>query len=257
MASSIRGRTSTGNESERERLDLRQSMELLSESTVQHDSALSYEFVPSRRPGRREPLLVLLHGHASNEGDLLGLVPYLDDRFQIASPRGPQRLAAGAYAWFRTTYAASGPIVHEGEESESRKRLAAFIDEVASRYGADPTRVYLLGFSEGATLALSFALTVPEQIAGVAALSGRLLREVLPTIADPEELAGCPMFLGYGIHDDVVPIGRARSTREFLAGFGVDLDYREYPSGHQIGPQALMDVAAWLSARLDAPRRDR
>jgi len=233
-----------------------QSLQLVGDSTVRHDGALSYEFVPARRvQAGKPPLLVLLHGGGSNEGDLLGLVPYLDDRFQVVSARAPIRVEAGAYSWFRTTFTAGGPIVHEGQEAESRKALAAFIDEVIGRHGADPARVYLLGFSQGATLALSFALTVPDEVAGVIAAGGRLLREVRPTFAPVARTAGLPLFVAHGIHDDVVPIGRARANREFLVGLGVDLTYREYSTGHQIPPQALTDMAAWLSARLDAPRR--
>ena len=182
-------------------------------------------------------------------------MPYLDSRLQVVSARAPNRIEAGAYSWFRTTFTAGGPVVHEGQEGESRKALAAFIDEVIGRHGADPERVYLLGFSQGATLALSFALTVPDQVAGVIAAGGRLLREVLPTFAPAARTTGLPLFLAQGIHDDVVPIGRARANREFLLGLGIDLTYREYSTGHRIPPQALTDMAAWLSARLDAPRR--
>lgn len=238
-------------------MDFRQSIELVSDSTVRHDSALSYEFVPARHAGSDPaPLLVLLHGHAANEGDLLGLVPYLDERFHIAAVRAPQRIAAGSYGWFRVTFAGTGPIVHEGEESDSRRRLAAFLDDMVARHAIDATRIYLLGFSQGASVALAFALTVPGQIAGVVALSVRFPREVVPTLAPAERIAGSAMFLAHGIHDDIVPIGRARATREFLCGLGVDLVYREYVSGHQIAPQALSDAAAWLSAECeDRPKR--
>ena len=232
------------------------ALQLVGDSTVRHGGALSYEFVPARRASvEKPPLLVLLHGGNSNEGDLLGLVPYLDERLQIVSARAPNRIEAGAYSWFRTTFTAGGPVVHEGQEGESRKALAALIDEVIVRHAADAERVYLLGFSQGATLALSFALTVPDQVAGLIAIGCRLLREVLPTIAPVERIAGLPIFLAHGIHDDVVPIGRARATREFLGGLGVDLTYREYSTGHRIPPETLTEGAVWLTQRLDAPRR--
>ena len=237
---------------------LHRSLQLVGDSTVRHDGTLSYEFVPARRASAaKPPLLVLLHGGGANEGDLLGLVPYLDERLQVVSARAPNRIEAGAYSWFRTTFTAGGPIVHEGQEGDSRKALAAFIDEVIERHGADREGVYLLGFSQGATLALSFALTVPDQVAGVMAVAGRLLREVLPTLAPAARIAGLPLFVAHGIHDDVVPIGRARANREFLLGLGLELTYREYSTGHQIAPQTLTDMTKWLGAQLDAPRRSR
>ncbi|MCX7890741.1 MAG: phospholipase [Burkholderiales bacterium] len=233
-----------------------QSLQLVGGSTVRHEGSLSYELVPPRQMGpEAPPLLVLLHGGGANEGDLLGLVPYLDPRFQIAAARAPHRVEAGAYSWFRTTFTAGGPVVHEGQEADSRKALATFIDGVIARHGADHRRVFLLGFSQGATVALSLALTVPRQIAGVVAIGGRMLREVLPSMASAARVAGLPVFVAHGIHDDVVPIGRARATREFLRGLGLELAYREYPSGHQISAQALTEIAAWLADRLDAPPR--
>lgn len=224
----------------------------IGESPVQHDAALSHEFVFARRgmPGP-PPLLVMLHGFGSNEADLLGLVPYLDERLYIASARGPLRIETGAYGWYRVAHTAGGPIVHEGEEQASRKRLAAFIDEMIAEHFIDRHRVFLLGFSQGATLALSFALTVPERIAGVVVFGGRVMRELPGSMATPEQIANMPIFMAHGLHDDVVPIARARSSREFLLGFDADLNYREYPSGHKIAAEMLTDASAWLSDRLN------
>ncbi|HKY02638.1 MAG TPA: alpha/beta fold hydrolase, partial [Burkholderiales bacterium] len=221
-------------------------------STVRHDASLSYEFVHARRgiPGP-PPLLVMLHGFGSNEGDLLGLVPYLDDRLHITSVRGPLRVEAGAYGWYRVSHTAGGPIVHEGEEHESRKRIARFIDEMVETHAIDPLQVYVLGFSQGASMALSLALTIPEKLRGTVALGGRVLREVTGTMAEAETIAGVPVFMAHGLHDDVVPIGRARSSREFLAGLETDLTYREYPTAHQISPDMLTHANEWLSERLN------
>lgn len=225
----------------------------VSESAVRHDAALSYEFVHARRgmPGP-PPLLVLLHGFGSNEGDLLGLVPYLDERFHIASARGPLRIEAGAYGWYRVSHTAGGPVVHEGEERESRKRLARFIDQMIEAHDVDSKKVFVLGFSQGATLALSLALTIPERLGGTIALSGRVMREVSNSIASPEAIAQAKIFMGHGLHDDVVPIGRARSSKEFLCGFDVDLTYREYPAAHQISSDMLTHAGGWLRQAVDS-----
>lgn len=224
----------------------------MGESPVQHDAALSHEFVSARRgmPGP-SPLLIMLHGFGSNEADLLGLVPYLDERLHIASARGPLRIETDAYGWYRVAHTAGGPIVHEGEEQGSRKRLALFIDEMIEVHCVDPRRVFLLGFSQGATLALSFALTVPERIAGVLIFSGRVMRELPGSMASPARIANMPIFMAHGLHDDVVPIARARSSREFLLGFDADLNYREYPTGHKIAAEMLTDANGWLSEHLN------
>jgi phospholipase/carboxylesterase len=220
---------------------------------VHHDACLSYEFVHARRgmPGP-PPLLVMLHGYSSNESDLLGLVPYLDERLHIASVRGPLRIDAGSYGWYRVSHTAGGPIVHEGEEQESRKRLAHFIDQMIDAHDVDTRKVFMLGFSQGATLALSLALTIPERLCGTLAFGGRVMRELSGSIASAETIAQARIFMAHGLHDDVVPIGRARSSREFLCGLDVDLTYREYPVAHQISPDMLTQAGEWLRQAMES-----
>jgi phospholipase/carboxylesterase len=210
------------------------------------------EILPPRRPEEgRPPLLVLLHGVGSNEHDLLGLAPYVDPRFMIASVRAPFPSGSGGFAWFRVTFTAGGPMIDEEQEAKSRELLPRFIDSLVLDHGADPHRVFLLGFSQGAIMALSLALAQPRRYAGAAAFSGRILPQVGSAIPDPAALAGTPIFLAHGVLDDVIPVTRARSARAFLSGLPVRLDYREYSTGHEIGGPALRDAAVWLTARLD------
>jgi predicted esterase len=77
-----------------------------------------------------------------------------------------------------------------------------------------------------------------------------VLREVAASFAPPDRIRGLEVFSGYGVHDDRVPIGRGRSTCELLRGLGVDLTYREYGCGHQVSPEMMNAIAAWLRERL-------
>ncbi len=215
---------------------------------------MTYELLPPREPAPgRPPLLVLLHGVGSNEHDLLGLAPYVDPRFMIASVRAPFASGSGGFAWFRVTFTAGGPMIDEEQEAKSRELLPHFIESLVRDHGADPDRVFLLGFSQGAIMGLSLALTQPKRYAGVAAFSGRILPQVGSAIADPQALDGTPIFLAHGCLDDVIPVTRARSARSFLSGLPVQLDYREYSMGHEINGPALRDAAGWLTAHLDEP----
>ncbi len=230
------------------------SFSLLASLRPDEIEGMSCEVLPPRSPtADAPPLLVLMHGVGSNENDLLGLVPYLDPRFMIASVRAPFASGAGGFAWFRVTYTAGGPMIDEHQEAQSRALLPQFIERLVPEQGADPTRVYLLGFSQGATMALTLALSHPLRYAGVVAFGGRILPHVGSAIPDANALDGARMFLGHGTLDDVVPVTRARSARSFLSGLPVGLDYHEYAMGHEISGPALRDAAHWLTARLDEP----
>jgi phospholipase/carboxylesterase len=197
------------------------------------------------------PLLLLLHGIGSNEYDLYGLAPFLDERFLIISVRAPNTLGPGSYAWFEADFTPQGPVINPEQAEVSRKTLITFLNEAVTAYGADPKQVYLMGFSQGAIMSASVALTKPGLVAGVVLMSGRILPEIQPLIAPREELEGLPFLVVHGIVDMVLPITYGRASRELLSSLPVELTYHEYPMGHEVNQESLSDVTAWLSQQLD------
>jgi len=53
-----------------------------------------------------------------------------------------------------------------------------------------------------------------------------------------------------GQYDPVLPVHHGRAARDQLATLPVDLTYREYAMGHEVTPESLADVVAWLQERL-------
>jgi phospholipase/carboxylesterase len=211
-----------------------------------------YDPAPS---SARPPLLLLLHGVGSNEDDLITLAPYLDRRFFVVSARAPYTLAPGAYAWFHVAFTPDGPSIDAEEAERSRVALLAFINELLTAYQLDAERVYLLGFSQGAIMSQSLALTQPDPLAGIVAMSGRILPEVEAQLAAPEPLTGLPVLVVHGTDDTVLPIRYGRAARDRWATLPVALTYREFPMGHQISAESLQTITVWLTARLDSERR--
>ncbi len=196
------------------------------------------------------PLLLLLHGIGSNEEDLIGLAPYLDQRFLIVSARAPNSYSWGGYAWFEIEWLPNRIKIDREQAMASRELIVAFIGEAIAAYGADPARVYLLGFSQGAMMSAWVALSQPGLVAGTVLMSGRIPEEVRDQIAAPDQLTGKPFLVVHGTRDQTLPIANGRASRDLLQGLPVDLTYREYPMAHEVSAESLADVAAWLSARL-------
>jgi phospholipase/carboxylesterase len=206
-----------------------------------------------RRPAQGDsvpPLLILLHGIGSNEQDLMGLEPYLDRRLLIVSARAPNLYGWDGYAWFEIEWLPNGMAINRAQAEQSRDLIIRFIGEAVVAYGADPARVYLMGFSQGAMMSGWVALTQPELVAGAALMSGRIPEEVRAQVAAPERLAGKPFLVVHGTYDQVLPIEFGRASRDLLQQLPVELTYREYPMAHEVSAQSLTDVVAWLSARL-------
>ena len=205
----------------------------------------------AHRDGARPPLLILLHGVGSNERSMASLAPSFDPRFLVISARSPIALGPNAFAWFHVTFTPQGPVIDRDEAAAGWAHVARFADEAVSAYGADSERVFLAGFSQGAIMALATLLTAPERIAGVAAMSGRLLPEVLPHAAPPDALRGKAVLIVHGVMDEKLGVHYARTAREQLERFPLALTYRELPITHAVTPESLAEVSAWLTALLD------
>lgn len=199
----------------------------------------------------KPPLLMLLHGVGSNERDLFGLAPYLDERFLILSVRSPMTLGEGSYGWWRVDFTSRGPQMDPTAAIEARETLLSFVEEAVVGYEADPARVYLMGFSQGAVNSMSALLAAPEKLAGVVAMSGRVLPDAMAGAVAPERFKGLPLFIAHGLYDDVLPIEAGRAARDFFSTLPVDLTYREYPMAHTINEESFEDARGWLSEQLD------
>lgn len=205
-------------------------------------------------PGQKPPLALLLHGVRSNELDLYSLAPNLPPQTRVVSLRAPLERGPDSYAWFDVTFLPGGYRINPEQLDHSRSLVVDFATQAAAAFGADPERIYLLGFSQGAILSLTVALTQPELVAGILPLAGRIPPEVKPWIVAPERLAGLPVFLAHGRSDAVIPFFWAEQARDFLRSVGVTLTFMEYPAGHRIPPDMLADAVSWLDASLIAPR---
>ncbi|MFM7320224.1 MAG: alpha/beta hydrolase [Armatimonadota bacterium] len=205
--------------------------------------------IPPRAEGRYPPLLVLLHGMGSDETDLAEIAPLLDPRFHIVSVRAPFPHPPG-WSWLPTAVARDGGLLVDEEYTQGvRDRLASEIRKWIEAYGTDPWRTYLLGFSQGAGVALHAAVTVPGCAAGAVVLSGRLNGTI--EFEASAAVDGLPVFVAHGTHDAVVPVEQGRAIRKFLEIRRMRVEYREYPSGHEASAETLADVARWLADRLD------
>ena len=204
---------------------------------------LSVVYQPPRKPAPgKPPLLVLLHGFGANEQDLLPMARRLDSRLAVASLRGPYQVRPGSYSWVNGNTA--------DELDNARRTVIECIDQIADSNGADRGRVYLAGFSQGATLTLAIALTEPEKIAGAAVLSGRLAAAVRDNHAAPERLRGFPILVTHGTDDQQIPLRSAHDIRKALKPMGVALDYDEFESGHYISDVNVDVLNRWLRRRL-------
>ena len=205
---------------------------------------------PPEVPSERPPMAVLLHGLGADELDLFGLAPYLDPRLVVVSARAPREAQPMGYSWFDIDWSETPPRIDFEQVVESRSLILRLVAQAADAHGADPSRVWLVGFSQGASMATACALGWPERLRGIVAHSGRITRRAVPRLP-VAGLAGFPVLWQHGRADPVVPVAFGHEARDLLSALGLRVDYREYPIGHEIGEQSLRDLSGWLTRRID------
>jgi phospholipase/carboxylesterase len=195
----------------------------------------------------KNPLILLLHGYGSNEEDLFSFATELPDEYYIISARAPYDLQYGSYAWYAINFDADENKFSDNEQARSsRDLIAKFIDELTRNYPIDSAKTSLLGFSQGAVLSYAVALSHPEKIQKVIALSGYLSDTIFENDYLKNDLSKLKIFASHGIADQVIPVDWARKTKPFLDKLGIAAVYKEYPIGHGISPQIFSDFKNWL-----------
>jgi phospholipase/carboxylesterase len=197
----------------------------------------------------KNPLLLLLHGYGSNEQDLFSFASELPDAYYVISARAPYDLQYGSYAWYAINFDADqNKFSDEKQAVASRDLIGKFIDELVAEYPIDPDEITIIGFSQGGILGYAVALTYPEKIKRLAALSSYLNQDIIQ-MATPEKLNHLDIYSSHGTMDQVIPISWSRQAPELLKDMGLKHIFKEYPIGHGVSPQNFYDLLAWLNGK--------
>lgn len=193
------------------------------------------------------PLLILLHGYGSNEQDLFSFAEELPAELLIISAQAPLSMGFGGYAWYSINFDdINGKFSDLKEAKESIDKIAIFIDDIKKKY--NPTKTFLLGFSQGAILSYSLSFFYPNKINHVIALSGYINKELLP--AEISKEIQTDYYCSHGAVDQVLPVEWARNSKPFLDNLEFKNNYSEYNVGHGVAPQNFFSFKKWIEERL-------
>jgi len=204
--------------------------------------------------GQAKRVVVFVHGYGADGADLLGLAdplaPHLPDTAFYA-PDAPEPCAGNPFGrqWF------SIPWLDGSSEADSLAGLVraaadlnGFLDKVLTDEGLGPEALALVGFSQGAMMSLHVAPRRPAPLAGVVAISGRLL---LPDHLAQEAVVKPPVLLIHGDQDPVVPFADMSRAAEALTAAGFELyGHVMRGTGHGIAPDGLGAALQFLQSRL-------
>jgi phospholipase/carboxylesterase len=192
-------------------------------------------------PDRKYPTIFTLHGKGSNEKNMFGLVAPLSDDFIIVGIRGDLTLGAG-FQYYELK--SLGNPIREMFDQAARQ-LEAFLLYATEKYPIDSNKRYLLGFSQGAILSMTLALTMGDQLKGIVALNG-YVPGFVKTEYPLRSVKDVSMFISHGEFDPIFPIRIGQETASYFHDQTQRLTFTTYPTDHSISEENQNDFVQWL-----------
>lgn len=190
------------------------------EAPLPHRGARIFTLAPAR--GAVRSAAIYLHGRGAPAEDILSL-------HRVLGVDGMLGLAPEACenSWYPQRFIA--PYEYNRASVESAHALIASLIDQLDAQGVPPSRVALVGFSQGACLSLDHALRHPRRFGAIAAFTGGAIGDADPLPRAPSDIAGTPVFLGANDPDPHIPYSRVEATARALASAGAAVTLRRYP----------------------------
>lgn len=199
-------------------------------------------------PAEARAAMIMLHGRGADAADIIALS-------QIVGGTGILYLApeAAGHTWYPYSFLAPSEHNEPGRTS-ALGVIARLIAEVGNTRGIAPERIALLGFSQGACLALEYSARHPRRYGAVFALSGGLIGETVTLQDYSGSLAGTPVFVGCSDSDPHIPLERVKQSAEIMGALGANVTERVYPNmGHTIVEDEIIHIRRIVRTMLDGP----
>jgi phospholipase/carboxylesterase len=221
------------------------------------DAPAPLETIEIETGPKPQAAVIWMHGLGADGNDFVPVVPELGLprglRVRFVFPHAPMQpvtINAGMVmrAWY-DVFELGGGREDEGGLRASQVRLEELIAREKAR-GVVAGRIVLAGFSQGGAMALLTGLRHPERLAGIMVLSAYLpLARTLPAEASPAN-RDVPIFMAHGSLDDLIPVARARRSRDLLLEMGFQVAWHEYAMPHSVCPEEIRDIGRWLRETL-------
>lgn len=208
---------------------------------------------PRLRPrdgGNPDALVVLLHGYGADGRDLIDIGSAWADllpRVAFVSPHAPDPCEGAPMGrqWFPLTFRDPHELTRGAEMAAPL--LREFLAAELAKYDLPPQRLALVGFSQGAMMALKLATTAAVAPAAVVAYSGMWV-DAGAGRADVELPARPPVLLVHGTVDEVIPADALFASAQGLAAAGVPVEWHlSHGLGHGIDEEGLAHGGAFLA----------
>ncbi len=199
-------------------------------------------------------VVIWLHGLGADGHDFVPIVPELTlpaglhVRFIFPhAPVRPVTLNGGMRmrAWYDIKSLSRADLQDDAGIRESAATVMQIVAE-QRKAGIAANRTVIAGFSQGGAITLHAVCRLEEPLAGAMALSTYLpLHDTLPgELTDAAKAT--PVLMCHGRADPVLPLSMGTSSRDGLKGWGMKVEWHDYPMAHSVCAEEIDDISAWL-----------
>jgi phospholipase/carboxylesterase len=178
-------------------------------------------------------VLIMIHGRGASAQDILSVADYLAvNGFALLAPQATNN------TWYPYSFLAK-PSENEPWLSSAIALIGEVVEDV-HKAGVSNEHIFLLGFSQGACLALEFAARNASGYGGIVAFTGGLIGDKIYKENYQGDFGGTPVFIGSSDPDPHVPVARVEETAVILEGMHARLTKKIYKNmGHTINQDEI------------------
>ena len=210
--------------------------------------------------------VIWLHGLGASGHDFEPALPLLGlesrtVRFILPhAPNIPVTVNGGMVmpAWYDIQHMDIDRTIDVSGISKSADRVDAIIQQQMDA-GIDPSRILLVGFSQGGAVALYAGIRSELPLAGILALSTYWVGDQDPGLSSGRDPSGLPIEIHHGTLDPVVPYLLGEQARDSLSALGYPVTFQAFAMPHSVVPEQLRAIGPWMALRLnsDSPTRSK
>lgn len=206
---------------------------------------LEYKIKEPSIKTKKAPTIILLHGVGSNEADLFRLANSFPEEAYVISARAPYQFRPNAFGWYEVDFSTGKPVYNKAQAEKSKELIVQFIDQLVEKYELIEDEIYLAGFSQGAIMSYSVAISYPEKVKGIVALSGRMLEEDQVLLRKRQNL-NVAVFIAHSEQDNVLPYTHAEKAKELLEHKATRFSFNIHQAGHSIDAKVIKKFNDWM-----------
>ncbi len=189
------------------------------------------------------PVVLLLHGWTGDENTMWIFGSHLPSDALLIAPRAPHTAKQGGFSWRIFERDQPSPTIEDFRPAVNALRvlIAAWPESLPGNFD----NLHLVGFSQGAAVAHTFAILHPEHIRAIAGIAGFVPDDAVDFLS-VNRLSGKSIFISHGTQDSLIIVERAREAILLLQGAGAAVTYCEADVGHKLSRDCFQSMEVFF-----------